>query len=183
MLKDIEKSTGEEGLFANSAMRQAGTAKLEQKICEEMASKLGESFDSLACAATVKADIMEGHARIISTLTATNAELVAINKLLVAQLSVQRGRGAVNPQVSTPSNGAPGPATTSWALTTAGVSVPTTFNAETQKHYFNSKQACGFCKRDFITHVPTNFLHNPANKALLDAYNARVTARKAAGKV
>ena len=65
-------------------MRQTGTDKPEQKIREEMASKLGESFDSMACAATIKTDIMDGHARIISTLTATNAKLVATNKYLVA---------------------------------------------------------------------------------------------------
>ena len=178
MLKDMEKAAGEEGLYANGAVRQGILANAEQQARDEMATKLGESFDTLACAATIKSDVMESHTKIISTLTATNAELVATNKVLVAQLASLKGRGTT---VSPPTNPA-GHATVTSALTTSGLSVSVTYNPETQKHYFNSKQSCGYCKRDAITHVPVNCLHNPENKDKLDAYLARQAARKA-GKV
>ena len=183
MLKDMEKAAGEEGLYANGAVRQGILSNAEQKARDEMATKLGESFDTLACAATIKSDVMDSHTRIISTLTATNAELVATNKVLVAQLASLKGRGtAVTPTVPPPYTAPAGQATVTSALTTGGVSVPVTYNPETQKHYFNTKQSCGFCKRDAITHVPINCLYNPENKDKLDAYLARQAARKA-GKV
>ena len=145
-----------------------------------MAAKLGESFDSLACAATIKADTMDSHARIISTLSTTNAKLVATNKTLVSQLAAltQKGRNASTPPGFTPSASTT-PASTSHAMTTAGTAAPTTYNAETQKYYFVEKQACSHCARTAITHVPTNCIHNPANKAQLDARNALQAARRA----
>ena len=145
---------------------------------------MGESFESLACAATIKSDVMENHTRIITALTKTNAELVATNKLLVTQLAGQQGKSTiVTPAASTPSWGAPGPTRVASALTTSGVDAPVNYNPDTQKQYFNNKQACAYCKRDAITHIPANCLHNPENKDKLDAHNARQTARKAAGKV
>ena len=184
MLKDIAISAGEDGLSANSAMRQDGPAKAEQKIREEIASKLGESFESLACAATIKSDVMENHARIITALTNTNAELVATNTILVAKRPGQRGKGTIlTPAASTPSWGAPVPTRVASALTTGGVDAPVNYNPETQKQHFNNKQACAYCKRDAITHIPANCLFNPQNKDKLDAYNAQQIARKSAGKV
>ena len=184
MLKDIAKSAGEDGLYANSAMRHAAPAQVEQKVREEIASKLGESFESLACAATIKSDVMDNHSRIIAALTKTNAELVATNKLLVTQLAGCQGRNTGGtPAPPTPKWGDAGPTRIASALTTGGVDAAVNYNPDTQKHYFNNKQACAYCKRDAITHIPANCLYNPANKAQLDARNARDTARKAAGKV
>ena len=137
-LKTSKKSTGEESLYAKNAMHQTGTAKLEQKIREEVASKLGESFDSLACAARIKTNIMDNHARIIATLSATNAELVATNKYLVTQLAsltTQKGRSAGTP-AGFKSSSTTTPASASHALTTAGPAAPTVYNTETQKIVF-----------------------------------------------
>ena len=69
--EDIKKATGEEGLYANYATRKNIGPHIEQKVREEMATNLGESFETLACAATIKSDTMDNHTRIITTLSAS----------------------------------------------------------------------------------------------------------------
>ena len=44
-------TTGEAGLTANAVVADKNT---DQKVCEEMAEKIGESFDTLAMEATKK---------------------------------------------------------------------------------------------------------------------------------
>ena len=134
--EDIEKATVEDaGIYANTATRQKNSeASVEQKVREEKAEKLGESFETLACAATVKSETMDSHAKIIATLSSTNAELVATQSRLVAYLAtalVQQSKAP--PPGYPPSTRTPSPAT-GHAMTTAGVSAPTTSNTETQKH-------------------------------------------------
>ena len=51
-----------------------------------MAEKLGESFDTLAMAATKKNDTIESLIKTISKLTSTNSELTATIKKLANQL-------------------------------------------------------------------------------------------------
>ena len=84
--EDIEKATGEEAvIYANAATRQKNSeASVEQKVREEIAEKLGESFETLPCAATVKSKTTDSHAKITATFSSTNAELVATNTRLVA---------------------------------------------------------------------------------------------------
>ena len=82
----------------------------DQRAREEVAVKLGESFETLACAATVKAETMDSHAVIIATLSTANAELVATNARLVAQLATALGKQKVTPPPGyPPSNQAPPP--------------------------------------------------------------------------
>ena len=78
--------TGEDaGIYANATTRQKNSeASAEQRAREKIAEKLGESFKTLDCAATVKAETMGSHATIIATLSSTNAELVVTNTRLVA---------------------------------------------------------------------------------------------------
>ena len=54
--EDTEKAMGEDaGIYANAATRHKNSeASAEQRAREEIAEKLGESFETLACAATVK---------------------------------------------------------------------------------------------------------------------------------
>ena len=84
--EDIEKATGEDaGIYANAATRHKNQdSSADQRAREEVAAKLGESFETLACAATVKAETMDRQDVIIATLSTTNAELVATNARLVA---------------------------------------------------------------------------------------------------
>ena len=72
---------------------------MEDKICEEIVKKLGESFDTLALAATVKSDTIESLSESISdltkaniSLTKSNTDLAATNKKLTTQLYSTKGR-------------------------------------------------------------------------------------------
>ena len=146
-----------------------------------MAAKLGELFETLACAATVKAETMDSHAAIIATLSSTNTELVATNTRLVAQLATALGKKKAIPPLPgyPPSNHTPPPAT-GHAMTTAGVAAPTTYNPETKQNYFVTKHPCSHGNREGVTHVPVNCMYNLINKDKLDAKNALQTARRAA---
>ena len=53
---------------------------------EEIAEKLGESFDTLAMAAMAKNDTIESLIKTISDLTSNNSELTATIKKLTNQL-------------------------------------------------------------------------------------------------
>ena len=72
-ISDVEElnklTTGEAGLTANAVVADKNT---EQQVLEEMAEKLGESFDTLAMAATAKNDTIEGLVKTISKLASTN---------------------------------------------------------------------------------------------------------------
>ena len=156
------------------------TAWMSMVSAFTVAAKLGESFETLACAATVKAETMDSHAVIIATLSTTNDELVATNARLVAQLSTALGKQKIPPPPGyPPSNQAP-PPDTGHAMTTSGITAPNTYNNETKKNYFVTKYPCSHCKREGVTHVSVNCLYNPVNKDKLDAKNALQTARRAA---
>ena len=135
--EDIEKATGEDaGIYANAATRHKNQdASADQRAREEIAAKLGESFETLACVVTVKAETMDSHAAIIATLSSTNAELVATNTRLVAQLATalgQQSKAIPPPPGYPPSNRTPPPAT-GHTMTTAGVAASTTYNPETKR--------------------------------------------------
>ena len=163
--EEIEKVTSEDsGIYANAATRHKKfDASAEQRAREEIAEKLGKYFEILACAAIVKAETMDSHATIIATLSSTNAELVATNTRLVAQLATalgQQSKAIPPPPGYLPSNRTP-PPTTGHAMTTAGVAAPTKYNPETRKNYFVTKHPCSHCNSKGVTHIPVNCLYNP----------------------
>ena len=122
-------------MYANAATRQKNSeASVEQKVREEIAEKLGESFETLACAATVKSETMDSHAKIIATLSSTNAELVVTNKRIVAQLATALGQKSKAPPSGYPPSTQTPPPATSHAMITAGVMALTTYNGDNQKH-------------------------------------------------
>ena len=86
-ISDVEElsklTTGEAGLTENAAVANKST---EQQVREEIAEKLGESFDTLAMAATAKNDTIESLVKTISELTNTNSALTATIKKLANQL-------------------------------------------------------------------------------------------------
>ena len=57
---------------------------MEDKIREEIVEKFGESFDTLALAATVKNDTIDALAESISNLTKSNIALTKANLDLTA---------------------------------------------------------------------------------------------------
>ena len=66
-VKELKKlTTGEAGLTSNAAVADKNT---EQQVREEMAEKLGESFDTLTMAATKKNDTIESLIKMIRDLT------------------------------------------------------------------------------------------------------------------
>ena len=139
--EDIEKATGEEtGIYANDATREKSSeASVKQKVREEIAENLGEPFETLACAATVKSETMDSHAKIIATLSSTNTELVAANTRLVAQWVTSLGQQSNAPPPGYPPSTRTPPPATGHAMTTTSMAAPTTYNTETQKHYFVTK--------------------------------------------
>ena len=69
-VKETSKlTTGKAGLTANAAVANKST---EQQVCEDIAEKLGESFDTLAMVAKAKNDTIESLVKTISELTNTN---------------------------------------------------------------------------------------------------------------
>ena len=76
-------TTGEAGLTENAAVADKST---EQQVREGIAEKLGESFDTLAMAATAKNDTIESLVKTISEITNTNSALTATIKKLANQL-------------------------------------------------------------------------------------------------
>ena len=69
-VEELSKLTAGEAVFtANAAVTDKST---EQQVREEIAEKLGESFDTLAMAATAKNDTIESLVKTISKLTTTN---------------------------------------------------------------------------------------------------------------
>ena len=63
-------TTGESGLTANNVRNMQST---EKKFQDEIAKKLGKSFNNLAMAATEKSKIIDVMAQSISKITSSNA--------------------------------------------------------------------------------------------------------------
>ena len=83
-LKDINKlTTGKSELTANNVSNMQST---EQKFRDDMAKKLGKSFDNLTMAATAKSKTINTMAQSISKLTSSNSELTATIKKLTSRL-------------------------------------------------------------------------------------------------
>ena len=83
-IKELSKlTTGKSGLTANATVADKST---EQQVREYIAEKLGESFDTLAMAATAKNDTIESLVKTISEITKTNSALTATIKKLANQL-------------------------------------------------------------------------------------------------
>ena len=80
-LSDVEElskiTTGKAGLTTNAAVANKST---KQQVREDITEKLGESFDTLAMAATAKNDTIESLVKTISELTTTNSSLTATIK-------------------------------------------------------------------------------------------------------
>ena len=76
-------TTGEAGLTANAVVAGKST---EQQMREKIAEKLGESFDTLAMAATAKNNTIESLVKTISELTNTKSALTATIKKLANKL-------------------------------------------------------------------------------------------------
>ena len=76
-------TTGKAGLTANAAVSNKST---KQQVCEEIAEKLGESFDTLSMAAATKNYTIESLVKTISELTNTNLALTTTIKKLANQL-------------------------------------------------------------------------------------------------
>ena len=83
----IEKlTTAGGGLLANSATKAPAaptTKAIEDHVRKDIAEQLGESFDNLALAATMKSDVIE-------SLTKSVAELTAMNNTLVEEVKKLR---------------------------------------------------------------------------------------------
>ena len=92
-ISDVEEpnklTTGEAGLTANAVVADKNT---EQQVREEMAEKLGESFDTLAMAATAKNDTIKILIKTISKITSKKSELTATIKKLTNQLERALGK-------------------------------------------------------------------------------------------
>ena len=92
-ISDVEElnklTTSEASLTANAVVSDKNT---EQQVREEMAKKLGESFGTLAMAATEKNDTIESLIKTISELTSNNSELAATIKKLANQLERDIGK-------------------------------------------------------------------------------------------
>ena len=87
-LKSINEEAGLQTAFSASNGTIKSEAQAEAKA--EISRKLGESFDTLAIAATAKADIHDSQVGAIATLTATNATLVETNATLTAEVKSSR---------------------------------------------------------------------------------------------
>ena len=90
-------TTAGSGLMANSALKQTRTPApkaIEDKVRLEIAQQLGESFDNLALAATMKSDTIDSLTRSVADLTATNTKLT--NELTILRASLDRALKALN---------------------------------------------------------------------------------------
>ena len=87
LVSDVEElkklTTGEASLTANPVV---GNKDMEQQVCEEMAEKLGESFFTLAMAATAKNDTIESLIKTIRKLTSNNSKITATIKKLTKKI-------------------------------------------------------------------------------------------------
>ena len=82
-LEEAAKCAGSEEFLTNSTVAAKNRETVEDEVRNEMAAKMGNSFDALAMAAEASKAAYEVQARTISTLTATNAELAATSKKLM----------------------------------------------------------------------------------------------------
>ena len=82
-------TNGEAGLTVNAVVADNNT---EQQVCEDMVEKLGESFDTLAMAATAKNDTIKNLIKTISNITSNNSELTSTIKKFTNQLERALGK-------------------------------------------------------------------------------------------
>ena len=102
-VEDMRKlTTGEAGLKANAAVADKS---IEEQVREEIAEKLGESFDTLAMAATAKNDTTESLIKIISKLTNTISALTATIKKLANQLERAQSKNGWSEDTNTSNSG------------------------------------------------------------------------------
>ena len=108
-LRNVEElskiTTGEAGLTANSAVANKST---KQQVREEIAEKLGESFDTLAMAATAKNDTIESLVKTISEITNTNSALTTTIKKLSNQLERSQSKNGQSENNSASGGGTSG---------------------------------------------------------------------------
>ena len=71
-MEEAAKCFDTDKFLANSTVAPRTTA--EDKVCEEMFVKMGESFGALAMAAETPKTTYKDQARMIATLTTANAE-------------------------------------------------------------------------------------------------------------
>ena len=108
-LRDFEElsklTTGEAGLTENAAVANKST---EQQVREEIAEKLGESFDTLAMATTAKNDTIEILVKTIREPTTTNSALTATFKKITNQLERAQSKSGQNGNNGASGGGASG---------------------------------------------------------------------------
>ena len=90
--REAAKCAGTQEFGLNSAT--TSKTKVEEEVQNKMASKMGESFDALAIAAEASKTRYEEQARIIATLTTSNAELAVTIKKLTNKIGIS----AYNPE-------------------------------------------------------------------------------------
>ena len=85
-VEDINKLTaGESGLTANNVINKQST---EKKVQNEIAKKLGESFDNITMAVTAKSKTLNLMAQSISKKRSSNYKLTATIKKMTSQLEM-----------------------------------------------------------------------------------------------
>ena len=183
-LKKEAKRAGAREFLANSAVASKDRAATEEEVLNAMATKMGESFDALAMAVEALKATYEEQARIVSTLTATSAELTAtIKKLadkivtlsekLAAAAKLSGRGGSVPPGFDSDSN------KTGSAANLDGVFMPTRKNKKGLECPV-SKQQCNHCGKA-VRHLPEFCLEKPQRKIAIEEA-ALVKAKEDAGK-
>ena len=172
-LEEAAKCAGTDEFLANSTFTNRNKSTAEEKVRNEMAEKMGESFDALAMAAEASKATYEDQARSISTLTATNAELTATIKKLTDKIVTLSEKlvGAAKPSAPP---GFRSDATGS-AANSDGVFMPTKKNVRGHE-FFVSKQKCGHCGK-VGWHLPAFCQEAPNRKAIKDAEAALEKAK------
>ena len=183
-LKDLEeaaKCAGTDEFLANSTVAGASRSAAEEKVRNEMAVKMGESFDALAMAAEASKTTYENQANTIATLTATNAELTAAIKKLTDKIVTLSKKLAAPAKSSGQGGGAPpgfDSSATGSAANSDGVFMPTKKN-QRGFEFFVSQQKCGYCGK-LVHHLPEFCKENPKRKAIREAEAALIKAKAGA---
>ena len=161
-LKSINDEAGLQTAFtANNVMLKT---VVEEQAEADISRKLGESFDTLAMAATTKSEIHDSQAGAIATLAATNATLVTTNATLTAKMKKLTAE-VVQLKAQAGSNGAgtmQGTGAVQQARNLASVVCPVEKGKGdrkglTNRLYFVEKQhcvTCGFEVRHLSAHCP-----------------------------